>query len=192
MSTMYKMIIPLLSDCFKKEDFTEEAGFVDAFSEDINRPYLDNHIFLMYKFDTKESTWFRNKRFEESGVIQSSKTMCTNNTCYTVYAIPIVNSEVKRIQKGLNISKYNDKMKVVKFWNFEEGDVNAQMFKPNATFNHEHKIIPEEDYLEEQSELRVYKKAEVPSVGAPAFIVFFKCALSCRIASEINNLFSDQ
>lgn len=174
MSTMYKMIIPLLNDCLKKEDFSEEAGFTDAFSMDINRPYLDNHIFLMYRFDTKESTWFRNKRFMDSGMVQNRKLIRINNTCYIVYAIPIINNQVKRIHKGLNVSTYDDKMKIVKFWNFEEGDVNTQMFKPGATFNYEHKTIPEEDYNEKRAQLRVYKKAEVPSIGIPTFFVFFK------------------
>lgn len=178
MSTMYKTIIPLLGDCLKKEDFTEDAGFVDVFSEDINRPYLDNHIFLMYKFDTKESSWFRNKRFMDSGIVQNSKMMRINNTCYIVYAIPIINNQVKRIHKGLNVSTYDDKMKIVKFWNFEEGDVNTLMFKPGATFNYEHKTIPEEDYAEEHAQLRVYKKAGVPSIWGPDLSCFLQTAFS--------------
>ena len=47
------MIIPLIDESFTTDDFSKEAGFIDAFDTDINKPYLDNHIFLMYDPNVK-------------------------------------------------------------------------------------------------------------------------------------------
>ena len=43
-----KLIIPLLDDNIVLEDVSEESGFVNAYTDDINKPFYDNHIFLLY------------------------------------------------------------------------------------------------------------------------------------------------
>lgn len=146
MSTMYKMIIPLLHKDLTKDDVNPDKGFVDIFSEDINRPYYDNCIFLMYKWDTTETSYFRREKFKSLGIVKNERIICINNTYYVVFTITITNPEIKRILKGLKVSNYADKMRIIKFWNFEEGDVNTVMFTSDVMFNYEHKIIPEEDY----------------------------------------------
>lgn len=40
-------ILPLMFD--NKDILFSKYGFVNAFLEDINRPWLDNHIFILYK-----------------------------------------------------------------------------------------------------------------------------------------------
>ena len=51
-----KLIVPLLDDNIVLEDVSEESGFVNAYTDDINKPFYDNHIFLLYKsVDTIES-----------------------------------------------------------------------------------------------------------------------------------------
>ena len=47
MSNITKTIIPLIDDDLTLEDFSESTGFEAVYYEDINRPYLDNHIFII-------------------------------------------------------------------------------------------------------------------------------------------------
>ena len=75
MSTQIKLIIPLLDPNLTKEDLSEEAGFVDGYLYDINRPSLCDNVFLMYKANTnniaavhredklKDSPYVRSKTF---------------------------------------------------------------------------------------------------------------------------------
>ena len=163
MTTMLKLIIPLLDDSFSREDFTEEAGFVDAFTEDINRPYIENCIFLMYKADT-----YTNKavdtmhKMSESKYLYNFRIIFINGVGYRLYAISIVNEGVRRLLKGLRISNYTDTMKVIKFWEYKEGDVNTYAFNPTAVIGNIPCSVPEEDYRMTAKETRQQKKAGIP------------------------------
>lgn len=163
MSTMMKLIIPLLDDSFTKEDFTEEAGFVDAFTDDINRPYIENCIFLMYKADsyTNKSVDTMHKMLG-SKCLYNSRLIFINGVGYKLYAISIVNESVRRLLKGLRIPKYSDTMKVIKFWEYKEGDVNTYAFNPTSVVGNIPHSVPEEDYRMTAEEMRQAKKAGIP------------------------------
>ena len=45
-----KLIIPLLDDNIVLEDVSEESGFINAFTDDINKPFYDNHIFFIFSY----------------------------------------------------------------------------------------------------------------------------------------------
>ena len=59
MSATDKLIIPLLDDQFTSDLFTDNAGFIDAKYIDINKPYLDNHVFLIYDADLTDIDNFK-------------------------------------------------------------------------------------------------------------------------------------
>lgn len=48
MNIITKLILPLVDTGFSSIFFKKENCFVDAYLKDINRPYLDHHIMLMY------------------------------------------------------------------------------------------------------------------------------------------------
>ena len=149
MSTMYKMIVPLLHKEITKDDIDPKKGFIGIYSKDTNRPYITDCIFLVYKFDTTENSFFRESKFAELGITKNKKLTYINGICYKVFAIPITNSDIKRLLKGLMVSSYDNKSRIIKFWNFDEGDINKIMFTPGSTFNYEESSIPEEDYMGE-------------------------------------------
>ena len=74
-----KLIIPLLDDNIVLEDVSEESGFVNAFTDDINKPFYDNHIFLLYKsVDTIESLR-RFQKFNKLTTIHNIRYITINN-----------------------------------------------------------------------------------------------------------------
>ena len=48
MSKQCKVLIPLLGENMMLEDISEDVVFYDAYTSNIDNPYLDSHIFLVY------------------------------------------------------------------------------------------------------------------------------------------------
>ena len=50
-------ILPLIDDSITLDDISINSGFINAYTEDINRPYLEDKVFLLYdsKVNTAES-----------------------------------------------------------------------------------------------------------------------------------------
>lgn len=125
MSTLMKLIIPLLDDNITKEDVSDEAKFVDGFLLDRNRPTLDNHVFLMYKCDISTTTALdRNDKFKDLQSLYSSKVFYFNQIPYKIYTFPRVNPAIRRILSGEAPRLYKDASRILKFWKGEDEDVN--------------------------------------------------------------------
>ncbi len=75
-----KLMIPLLDKNIRKEDLTKEAGFVDAYVFDKNRPAIDNCIFLMYDLSkTTKETGQREHHFANcTNIYRSAELICKN------------------------------------------------------------------------------------------------------------------
>ena len=174
MSTMYKLIIPLLDDGFSKEDFTEEAGFLGAYTDNMNTPYITDCIFLVYEFNklTKES-YMRNVKFMELKSIHNKRFARINNKSCYIYAVTIIDPQVKRILKGLKPSNYKTIEKILKFWNFEDGDVNTCCFSPTKTFYYGRASVPEEDYIQQEHDL-TQKGIEIPKTESQSPLSFIQ------------------
>lgn len=183
MSTMLKLIIPLLDETFTKEDFSPEAGFIDAFTEDINKPYIDNCIFLMYsaEFPTSKASDTMHK-LRSSKYFYNSRLIYIKGVPYELYAISIVNENVRRLLKGLRISKYEDIMKVIRFWDYKEGDVNTYAFNPTVVAGNLPHSVPEEDYRMTMSEVRQNKKAGIPVIRNLS--LYFLCIYATFISKK--------
>ena len=86
MNAAYKLIIPLLDKNLTLEDISPEAGFIDVFSEDINKPYLDNHIFLLYDLtNTSAKAYSRNKKLESSKKLYDKYIITISGNEFIVY-----------------------------------------------------------------------------------------------------------
>lgn len=174
MRTQMKLIIPFLDEEFSKEDFAPETGFLDAFTTDINRPYLDNCIFLMYDINTMSE-----RRVDTMHKLMNLKSLYKtylirhNGAVYRIYAISILNPKVRQFKKGLRFSNYQDAIKCIEFWNFEEGDVNTIAFNPTSVYNYSTTSVPEEDYIPTEGELRQNKKAGVSIRKPQPLFVFY-------------------
>lgn len=153
MSTLMKLIIPLLDDSITKEDISEESKFIDAFAIDINRPTLDNHIFLLYKCDTSNKTAMnRYIKFNNLKSLYSQKTIYINQIPYTIYTFPRINSTINKIIRRCDITHYSDCSRILKFWKGEDDDVNRILLYGGEELikridkNDAEKSVPEKDY----------------------------------------------
>lgn len=156
-----KLIIPLLDERITKEDISKEAGFINAFTDDINRPWLqERYIFLLYSLakGTKES-FNRYYKFKELDCLHSKCYITINGHSFILYTFIVINLNAKKIlQRGsLNLTS-KDIIQVVKFWNFTDDEVNDYMI------NNEHKIyspihnstVPETD--DRMNDIPFYRK----------------------------------
>ena len=48
MSKQCKVLIPLLGENMMLEDISEDVGFYNAYTSNIDKPYLDSHNLLVY------------------------------------------------------------------------------------------------------------------------------------------------
>lgn len=130
MSNAMKLIIPLLDENLVKEDFTEKAGFVNAYMFDKNRPYLDNHVFLVYKLPIKGKEAFnREVNFSTKCTnIQGFTVQEINGKPYKIYAFPIINSDIKQIlEKGRKPKYTKSSIRILSFWGCSDKEVNEML-----------------------------------------------------------------
>lgn len=158
-----KLIIPLLDKNLTKEDISPEAGFIDAYNYDINRPALEDCVFLMYDASTR--TPQSNKRygkFEKLNTIRSSKIIRVNKKTYLVYAFVVLDTDIKNLLKGLRHTKSSSYVSFVQFWQATDGVVNRYIVNPAEPLDYQARSVPEEDYNPSLSEIRDKNERRVP------------------------------
>lgn len=151
MSIHMKLIIPLLGLDFKREDFDHSNGFMEAYSYDINRPSLDNHIFLLYDSTVTNESIDRDKRFKSIPSFYSRRDVWINNHLFLCYTFIITSKTIKNIKSNTNTIPINGLLRIYKFWNFTDDELNRFMFDSTYLITHqfEHNIVPEWDYKED-------------------------------------------
>ncbi len=148
MSTQMKLLIPLLDDTIKKEYLTEEAGFVDAYVHDKNRPYIENCIFLMYEIGKHtdlacECEYYM--RFCKN--MHSCKIQYIKGKPYRIYAFPLLGKDSKKIYKGFKPRDDKNISRILGFWLGTDVDVNNVMMRNDMYgVKVDWKVVPEYDY----------------------------------------------
>lgn len=150
MSIRMKFIVPLLDENLSMEDFNEDIGFVNAFSYDKNRPWLDNHIFLMYDIDKdKKQNYKREVRFTKLKNIHNFTVKRIKGKTYKIYAFPIINKSIDILLREALIGTKNalDLAKIVTFWHGKDSDVINVVTRVNGICNvpFDFKSVPEYD-----------------------------------------------
>jgi hypothetical protein len=148
MSTQMKLIIPLLDPDITKDDISEEAGFVDGYLYDINRPDLDDNIFLMYKTDTNNvKAVRREEKFKNSQYIKNKRFIKINNVYYIIYCFVILNNDIRLIKQGLSLSSISSSFNILSFWNGRDLTVNRAILHVCEPYTIQPDMVPEEDYI---------------------------------------------
>jgi len=143
-------IIPLLDDNIVYADISEASGFVGLYTEDINIPQLDNHIFLMYKSLNTNESLNRFIKFEHLDTILSRRYIIINNEHYIVYCFiknPSSKTNIDNLLQGINQLSVNEKTSIYGFWNSHA--MTTELVKRlyvDETFIVPKLILPEEDY----------------------------------------------
>jgi len=155
------LLLPLTTEESKAENYLEgyETALMNAFNHDINKPYLDNHIHLVFDTSmfrtievdsiTKDKKQDMISHYRISGVFVKS------------YAIKIkdeyLSSKNLILDNKIFNLRYDIKIKIFKFWNlkadsklfkvlFEEGNPKEDITK---------EVLPEEDYIEDDFDLSI-------------------------------------
>lgn len=158
MSLQEKMIIPFLDENLTIHDLYDVPGFVGLYFNDINRPYLDKHVFLLFSFDSLSSEsidrWSKLKKLK---CVYSTRTVKIKGKMYDIFTFPIINQTIRNIINHNYILSDEQKIRIFKFWEFKDIDVNNYMLNGQIPFHFEEKTIPEED-------LTPYEKSQVLSI----------------------------
>lgn len=147
MSNLAKVILPLIDDNISLEDIAEDTGFVGIYTEDINRPYLDDHIFLMYNWNDIMSTKVFYK-FKNMSSFYGYKIIYLKGVPYIVYTFTS-NSLINRLKKGVAILRDVNKLRILQFWQFKDAWVALNVARGTVTDDSPRDILPEEDYIPE-------------------------------------------
>lgn len=151
MSLMLKLIIPLLDDILDIEDLSEDSGFVGAFSSDINRPYLDNHTFLMYDLSKQtKKAYDREWKFRKLSNLQGWNIIYVNQKPYKIYTFCNYTKDITSCRKGQHPNNTSSLDKIICFWKGTDKEVSNYLFQSRfEELKIDKSTVPEEDYRPE-------------------------------------------
>ena len=144
MSNITKTIIPLIDDNLTLDDFSEKTGFEAVYYEDINRPYLDNHIFLMYDWEDKRCSKIFYK-FKNLKSFYGYRVVYIKDKCHIIY-IFTSNSLINRIKRGVANLRDVNKIRILQFWGFKDAWITINVMRGTIACDPPSDIVPEEDY----------------------------------------------
>ena len=147
MSNIMKVILPLVDNGISLDDISEDNGFIAAYTEDINRPYLDDHVFLLYNWSDKKSTKVFYK-FRDLPSFYGYKIIYIKGVSYIVYTFTS-NSLINRLKRGTAILRDVNKLRVLQFWQFKDAWVSLNVTRGTVNEGSPQDVLPEEDYLPE-------------------------------------------
>lgn len=158
MSNLMKIAIPLLNESITIEDIQDCSGFVDAYFEDINRPYLDNHLFLMYDNSSTGKNmadcFYKLFRLNNKYGV---RTVYIKDKPYTVYMFTI-DRTIRLLRDGNIILNPEQKKRVLDFWGLKDAWIMNNILLGTMYEHPETSVLPEEDYMPDLTE---YKKGDV-------------------------------
>lgn len=164
MSTTTKLILPLNETTIDPKYLTPDYGFVNAYTDDINRPYLDKHIFLLFELNLDTTKKIeRACELIKNNIIPTTKKI--NGKMYSCYTIQITEYEAL-LYKKRGYPNFSDRclIKMANFWKGAEEDVNNYVFNRSVGIcNYTSNSISEEDlpYTPEEHQGLVINKNSV-------------------------------
>lgn len=153
-------IVPLLDDNITWNDLTVESGFINAYTLDKNRPFLEDKIFLVYdsKVNTVESV-NRYKKFRNLDTLYNTIYITINHKHYTVYCFNkiIYKKDINNLQLTGKTFNIDASLEINRFWtNVPVPELPQRLFLNTYRFGESIEAeLPEEDYYsyEEPDEL---------------------------------------
>lgn len=91
MSKQCKVLIPLLGENMMLEDISEDVGFYNAYTSNIDKPYLDSHIFLVYSnLCHTDERWYTDRKIKGLSTYYGSDTIYIKDKPFTVYILKVI------------------------------------------------------------------------------------------------------
>ena len=151
MTSFEKFIIPLVNSELTMKDIADDTGFVGAYVEDIDRPYLDNHVFLMYKWNKDvpngQSVFYK---FKNLNSFHSYSIRYINDECFIVYVFTS-NRDINHLKGGGRIIGESSKQRILQFWMFTDSVVTINVMRGTIASTPS-PPLPPEDYIPDGNE----------------------------------------
>ena len=145
-----KLAIPLINQNITKKDIEDVNGFVNAYFEDKNKPYLTNHIFFMYDTECKNpniaSCFYKLQRLNNR---YGTRIVRIKGKQYTVYSFTI-DKTIRNLRDGNIILSVAQKQRILDFWEHSDAWVTNNVLLGTMYEHPESSVLPEEDWAPEE------------------------------------------
>lgn len=112
-------IVPLIDDNITLTDLSIESGFVNAYTEDIDRPYLEDKVFLLYdsSVNTRESL-DRFLKFSKLDTLHHQKYIKINKKHYTLYCFNLIKykKDIISLREVGKVYRPEAALEINRFW----------------------------------------------------------------------------
>lgn len=115
MTLKEKCVLPVVISDITKEDISKEVKFIKVAFSDINKPMIQDCIFLMYEYDFTAAFTKLTKKFEKEPSYYSSYPYLKNGIRYIIFAFKIIDKHnVNYIKDSLfEFISILDKFKII-------------------------------------------------------------------------------
>ena len=173
MTNLIKLAIPLIDQSLTLKDISKEMGFVDAYFEDINRPYLDYHIFLLYDANAKGvGVYDTMQKLKGLASFYGLRVIYINKKPYYLYTFTS-NTAIDNLHNGRIWLNENNKLRVLQFWQFKDCWVSTNVMRGTMACEPDRSSVPEEDYQPE-FKLGQNDKGGTLVLSAPPFLRLYR------------------
>lgn len=125
MSKQCKVLIPLLGENMMLEDISEDVGFYDAYTSNIDKPYLDSNIFLVYSnLCHTDERWYTDRKIKGLSTYYGSDTIYIKDKPFTVYILKVIPKKYLDIMDGIVNLTTKERDKINKFWRCTDNYIN--------------------------------------------------------------------
>lgn len=116
MSKFAKVVMPLIMNDIKLDDFSEKSGFVDVYTYDPDNPGDYRSIYFVVNDDVRNALSIdRARRFVKSPSFKGSYVKRCNNIPYKVYKLNMAPS-VNKMKDGVISPTYDERARILQFW----------------------------------------------------------------------------
>ena len=116
MSKFAKVVIPLIMNDIKLDDFSEKSGFIDIYTYDPDNPGDYRSIYFVVNDDVRNALSIdRARRFVKSPSFKGSYVKRCNNIPYKVYKLNMTPS-VSKMKNGVISPTYDERARILQFW----------------------------------------------------------------------------
>lgn len=144
-------MVPLLDDNITLDDISTESGYIGAYTEDKNRPYLEDKVFLLYDNSINtEKSLNRYLKFKQLDTLYNTRSILLNNKSYTMYCFsnPKYIKDIRNLSKIGKTATVNAALEISRFWqNVPLPELSNRLFlhyyRRGESIN---AVSPEEDY----------------------------------------------
>lgn len=145
MSVFEQIIVPFIDETIKPSDLTEEAGFIDSFTYDIDHPTDKYIFFLVYDADLRNnSTIDRARRFDKSKKVRYSYIKFVNGKAWLVYSYWIGPEIKKMYTDNLHLTP-EQKFHIAEWWGSDKV-ISRRVLMENSFVVDCTRSMPAEDY----------------------------------------------